>query len=426
MNFLNHMKTAPTKLLTKIAILFLLIIVLAFCISATFLVINVNHHIKENVSHSFSHKKEQIIKNLHQGKTSQNIDNVKITKLNKNTKYPQKITVDSTMLDNYGTELHLYRLKKEIISINGIDYLLEMRKNIEDFTKLKTDVIKTLIPIFIIFAIVIIFISIYLSSYLFRPFYLILEQMKKFRVIEDFSFKVTKTTTKEFCIMQQLYIKMVEQVEDDYRKLKEYTENMAHEIQTPLAILRNKTDNLIEDENLMQSHSKTVKSINNEINHLSKLSSTLKLLTKIENNEYSNRKEILTKPVIEDHVEKLRELAGLKSIEIKLQLNPIHVIHLDPFLLEIILKNLLRNAILYSFQNSTITVETTKKTLTISNQGEASSIKSENLFKRFSKGNTNKSSLGLGLAIVKKICEINQLQIKYKYYNTQHTFTISN
>lgn len=421
------MKQASTQLLTKISVLFLILIIAAFCINATFLIAKLNRHIENNVNHSFSHNRDQISSLINKGASAEEINdihNVQITKLDKSSAYPSETTIDTTMMDEFFTESHKYRLKKEIISINNSDYLLTMRKNIEDFINLKSDITNALLPILLVIAIITILLSIFLSRYLFKPFYSILNQMENFSVIENFSFQKTKTTTKEFCIMQRLYLQMIEHIESDYNKLKEYTENMAHEIQTPLTILRNKTEDLIEDDSLMESHSKTIVSINNEINHLSKLSKTLRLLTKIENNEYTKREAILTKDFLEDHIEKLEELAELKSLSLKSKLNWKHQLIIDPLLLEIIIKNLLRNAILYSPRETTINIETSNSTLLFSNFGEQS-LNTEKLFKRFSRGSDNKSSLGLGLAIVKKICDINNLEISYTYLDMKHIFKIT-
>lgn len=167
-----------------------------------------------------------------------------------------------------------------------------------------------------------------------------------------------KTTASEFVKMQRLFHFMLERVDKDYRNLKEYTENMAHEIKTPLAVILNKTENLISDEKIMQSHAKAVKTIYDEVNHLTRLGNVLILLTKIGNNEFNNSRRIGLRRIVELHIESVSELTQLKSMRIELDLLEEHSINIDPFLLYIVIKNLLRNAICYCNINGKIKIWT--------------------------------------------------------------------
>ena len=69
----------------------------------------------------------------------------------------------------------------------------------------------------------------------------------------------------------------------DYQSLKEFTENASHELQTPIAIIQGKLDNLLDEMNLTSEQVSTIISMQNTVNRLSKLTSSLSLLTKIDN-----------------------------------------------------------------------------------------------------------------------------------------------
>jgi signal transduction histidine kinase len=225
--------------------------------------------------------------------------------------------------------------------------------------------------------------------------------------------------------MQQLFHEMVDRIEHDYRNLKEYTENMAHEIQTPLTIIRNKTENLIADEALMGQHASTIKIIYDETNHISKLGNTLNLFTKIENQEFSNQEQIHTRAVIEKHLDSISEEARLKSLKVEKDLSEQHNLFIDPLLLDIVLKNLLRNALRYGSQEGPIKIKTTAGSFSISNYGSPLEEEHERLFERFYRANGKQTSQGLGLSLVKKICDLNNLIISYKYENNQHLFSVA-
>ncbi|NIR50453.1 HAMP domain-containing histidine kinase, partial [candidate division KSB1 bacterium] len=85
----------------------------------------------------------------------------------------------------------------------------------------------------------------------------------------------------------------------------------------------------------------SIKTIYEETNHLSRLGNTLNLITKIENGEFDDIRQITTKPVIEKHAEAISELARLKSLSIECDLAEYHYLMIDPYLLDIVLKNLL-------------------------------------------------------------------------------------
>jgi len=233
------------------------------------------------------------------------------------------------------------------------------------------------------------------------------------------------TSTEEFTRMQDLFSSMLNRIEEDFRNLKEYTENMAHEIQTPLAVVRTKLENLMGDEPVMDQYGTEIKILWDETNHLSKLSNTLNLFTKIENHEFENREDIFTEPVIEKHVTQLQEFVALKSLAITIDLSPDHTIHIDPFLLDILLKNLIWNAIRYAEPAGPIRIQTDNTQLVISNYGAPLDFPPEKLFERFYRKSESSEALGLGLALVKKICDLNRLAIHYHYSAGQHFFTIS-
>ena len=191
-------------------------------------------------------------------------------------------------------------------------------------------------------------------------------------------------------------------------------------------MLYNVTENLIADEILMQQHASSVKIIYDETNHLSKLGNTLNLITKIENQEFSNRMQIATKTIIEKHLESISEVASLKALKIENELSDQHTIFIDPFLLDIVIKNLLRNAIHYGTAEGPIKVKTTMNSLSVSNYGPPLGEAPEMLFERFFKKNGTGASQGLGLALVRQICQLNDLTVSYKYEAKQHVFTIMN
>jgi signal transduction histidine kinase len=290
---------------------------------------------------------------------------------------------------------------------------------------LRDDIFGSLIPAFLFLALGVVLFNFALSGYFFSPLNKILQIMRNYKPGRG-PVDTINTSTKEFEKMQDLFLEMIHRIDEDYNSLKEYTENMSHEIQTPLAIIRNKLENLMAREKIMQHHAGEIKLIYDEVNYLSRLGNTLNLLTKIENREFMNAVTLKTKPVIEKHVNTIKESAETKSLHIEQILDDDHRVFMDPVLFDIIIKNVLKNAVLYASSEGPVRIESFKDSLRISNSGPPLGISEEQLFKRFNRKNNSSKSLGLGLAIVKKICELNDLRISYKYEEGRHVFSIQN
>lgn len=414
------------RLLTKTTFFYLIFVLITFFVSARYLINKANQYVTEETEHIFEHRARHMARYIEEHDTIRNYKNnqiIPLLNLTDTIKYPQYS--DTLIYFEDLDEYQIYRQKSAVVKANNKYYLLKMLINTNDFTKLKIDIANRIVPSFIILALIIILFSAFMSGYLLKPFHKILDQMNQYKVGKGLQEHEVKTSTLEFKKMKFWFKRMVNRTEDDYLKLKEYTENMAHEIQTPLAIIRNKAERLIADEKVMKEHKDSVKAIYHEANHLSKLGNTLNLLTKIENGEYTNTVQLRTKDIILKHIDSIKELVDLKSLKIETSLHDEHTILIDPFLFDIILKNLLRNAIRYASHKGPIKIETKKDSITISNYGDKLKVKNQKIFERFYTSDSTNKSLGLGLSLVKRIGDINQLQVDYQYSDNQHKFIIT-
>ena len=111
---------------------------------------------------------------------------------------------------------------------------------------------------------------------------------------------------------------------------------------------------------------------------------------------------------------------ALKNIELTEHIGRDIFLYLDPSLADILIGNVLQNAIKHNVHGGSIAVFLGKGNLTIRNTGEELSLAPDLLFERFRKNNSSTSSLGLGLSIVKKICDIHDIDISYRYQDQWH------
>jgi signal transduction histidine kinase len=352
-----------------------------------------------------------------------NSDYTNITKVEKIPEGFEPVFSDTVMLNEHTQRKNIYRKKTTYLTVGGNHYKLVMTKEADELYKFRDDVFHIVLPVFIILVVAIFLANYLLSGYLFEPFRKILRQMSSYRIGRSGSMDHIKTSTYEFDKLKQLYENMRQRIENDYFQLKEYTENMSHELQTPLSIIQNKTESLLSANDLKPEQAKQLKVIYEETQQLSKLGRALNLITQIENKEFQDIKELKTANFIDSHLDKIQEMIEMKRLTVEKELDTEHRITIDPGLLDILLRNILKNAVRYAPEESVIRIETQNGEMRFINKGEATDFTREKIFDRFRKGRGQKS-LGLGLSIVKKICEVSGLDIDYDYRDGYHSFII--
>lgn len=264
-----------------------------------------------------------------------------------------------------------------------------------------------------------------ISVKLWKPFYENLAQIEAFQIDNPSKLLLKQTTIEEFNRLNLSIEKLVQNNFIIYENQREFVENAAHELQTPIAVFKAKIDVLMQRSDITKGQAALLESLNNSIDRLNKLNKNLLLLSKIDKNNFSKITSFQIKEIIEKQLAFFKEQAIQKNIDIKTYFTDAVNITTNKGFTEILCSNLLLNAIQHNIVNGKISIYITANKLTISNTGTASSIKSESLFNRFSKTSTSEKGNGLGLAIVKKIVDLNNWTITYSYKNNLHSFSIT-
>ena len=224
--------------------------------------------------------------------------------------------------------------------------------------------------------------------------------------------------------MNEALNKMTNKIYTDFIHQKEFTEKAAHEMQTPLAVMKAKLDLLIQSPNLKEEEMNQLQAIDTSVSKLASLNKALLLLAKIENNQFKDYTEINLQKVIEKIILNYEEVIESKNLSVEKKIEPNGKIMMNPILCDVLISNLIQNATRHNISGGSIKIELTTNTLTISNSGNPLNIKPEELFDRFKKNNASKESLGLGLSIVKSITDLYAIKITYSFSENRHTFAL--
>lgn len=252
------------------------------------------------------------------------------------------------------------------------------------------------------------------------PFYQLLKRLKAFRLDKDEGIETGSTEVKEFKELNAAVKSLVTQSLGTYGNQKQFIENAAHELQTPLAISLNRLELLAEHEDLSDHHLEAIGQVIGTLQRLTRLNKSLLLLSKIENKQYGEVGLISVNRLTETLISEYEDLAALKSVQLHLKEEAPLEIAMNKDLAAILLSNLLKNAITHNITGGAVTISINVHGLMISNAGRSVALDPEKIFKRFKKDSTAQNSTGLGLAIVKAIIDLYGFDIQYSYTDQHH------
>ena len=326
-------------------------------------------------------------------------------------------------LDTLANENEPYRVLRCPILIENQPYTLLSRINLVE----SEDMILSIAMLFCIILTVLLvglyFITRRLSSKLWKPFYSTLEQVEQFELDKSTNPNFSQTDTEEFTRLNQSLGRLLERNVLIYKNQKEFIENAAHELNTPLAFFQAELDALVQELSFTKEISNRLTNLNDSAARLNRINKNLLLLSKIENNQYTAMGQVQAGDIIGKQSEFLSEQAEPREVSVHVkQMEPL-VVKANATLLEIAVGNLFLNALRHNRQGGQIFVSFYQNTLTISNTSEQPVLNGEKIFQRFSNPGQNGGS-GLGLAIVKKISDIHDWTLNYSYQEQMHVFQI--
>ncbi|TDE14651.1 sensor histidine kinase [Dyadobacter psychrotolerans] len=341
-------------------------------------------------------------------------------------RYPRRPILREKLLYNIAeNQYHPYRQLIFYERVEGQWYKVTISKLLVQRQQLMNAVVMTVTFIVALLLISLLVLNSVLSGRIWRPFNKTLAALDQYQLEKHEVLKFPEEETEEFEKLNQSVTQLTERLATTYQNLKEFTENAAHEIQTPLAVILSKIEGLFQDETLTESQLIALSEVSEAANRLSKLNQALLLLTKIENRQFlAGTEPVNLSPIINRKLRDLEDLIDQRRINIKTELQPTGPV-MHPALAEVLVNNLLTNAIRHNLQNGSILIALSTGKLEVKNTGNAINGNPEQLFERFRKDTSQSASLGLGLALVKTICQVNGQTLSYNIENEWHVLTVT-
>ncbi len=207
------------------------------------------------------------------------------------------------------------------------------------------------------------------------------------------------------------YNKMLDRLEDSFTRLSQFSADLAHELRTPIAILRGEAEGVLMKSRSHDEYREVIESSMEELQRLSGMIDNLLFLARAETIDSLDRSSFDGRAAIEKIREFYEAISQEQGVEIHCQGEG--EIYAEPVLFRRALINLITNALRFTPSGGRVTVSLAHRNggADVSVADTGCGIPSEhvpNVFNRFFRGDAQRSAAGtgLGLSIVKSIMQI--------------------
>lgn len=204
------------------------------------------------------------------------------------------------------------------------------------------------------------------------------------------------------------------QLDDSDRKMKQFFQNVSHELKTPIMSIQGYAEGI--EQGLIQDTEKAARVILSESDRMTGMVNEILELSKLESGTIqANFTQTDVSQVLYECLERLEPLAKKEGIFFDVDVEDSVVLSCDSDLIEKVFLNILTNALRYANETIEISLHTVKNMVKISILDDGNGLTEEDakhIFERFYRG--KKGCSGVGLALAKEITEFHKGKIYLK------------
>ncbi|RTQ45673.1 hypothetical protein EJV47_24610 [Hymenobacter gummosus] len=270
-------------------------------------------------------------------------------------------------------------------------------------------------------------------NHLLRPFDLIVHRLRAVQGPTPPPQPPLSTNTWDFRYLDESIQQMLLKIRSVFEQERQFIANVSHELLTPISILQNRFENMLQAENLPEEAETQLVTSQKTLQRLTATLRTLLLISRIENAQFARPDRVDVRELLREVVEELEDRLVDRHITLTQQLEGTPALApANRTLLFALFFNLISNAIKYNHPEGTITVRGAAQPdgsyqLRIHNTGRP--IPAEQLphlferFRRFDDGRVE--GYGLGLAVVRSVTQFHGIGIEPASDEAGTTFTLT-
>ena len=415
------------RLVNKITLLYVVLMLFVFIIGGILTFQMVKNVVRQETDYTLYLDTQLVIQSISEGNPISALENAKISidELPMSMEEMNRgIFVDTMMMHRFHKTLEPFRKRTSTHKINDKHYKITISDVFIEQRDMSEGVIHTMVRLFIILSAIFLIFSLFFSKWLLAPFHETLKYIRQFNIRSKKTTTLPSNGITEFDELNRFVSTMTSKAKKDYASLKEFSENASHEMQTPLAVVQGKLELLQGSDVLREKELILIGESQKAVSRLSRLGQALALITKIDNKEYISTVKINFSAVVDEILSSYQDLASLINISISQKITPDIKLNIDDALAEIMIGNLVKNAVQHNVEDGWIHVDLVKDKLMVRNLGKPNTTPTSELFDRFKKDNQTSDSLGLGLSIVKQICDLHEFKVEYTCENNDHEIIV--
>jgi two-component system, OmpR family, sensor histidine kinase ArlS len=312
-----------------------------------------------------------------------------------------------------------YRVLSHTFNANSDTYLLEVGRKTASISQYNRPLQRIALFVLLSLIFVTLIVDLIFTHHLIKPLGAII---KTKLVNQRFPFaknqQSVKTSTSDFQYLDKSLMLLMEQINEAFEKEREFTANASHELMTPISILQNKIENLMEHTGVNDLIQQKLSEMLRTLGRLKKIVSSLLLISRIENEQFAKSDDVPVKQLLEEVIDEISHRLEEREIKMTFELtSDVLIRNANHDLLFQLFYNLINNAIRYNKPSGSISISDDLSgdgyQIYVADTGIG--IPSEELpliFNRFKKANLSQTGgFGLGLSIVKSIANYHQLKL---------------
>lgn len=410
------------KLINKISYYFLFSSVLIFIIVFAGLYFVIENTIISETDEQLSNISQKAVQELKSGRAVSFSPFIEIKFINQAI---DKNEFKDVLIKSYNEDDgEPFRQLTTFVNVNGKKYKIIVRISLIEKEDMLFSILTVALVAFLLFILILYFTNKTVSQKILKDFYDTLKKVENFSIKSDENLILNKSTIEEFEKLNKSILYLAEKAKNEYRSLKEFTEETNHEIQTPLAIAKSKLEILIQNERLNENELTQVNAALTNLNRLERVNKSILLLNKLERKDLFESTKLNLTEEIKNVLNDYKDFILTKNLSVKLGLDENFIIKANHSLINILLSNLLSNAIKHNVDSGKINIELKNNELIISNTGQGPKGNTEKFFERFYKESNSADSVGLGLTIAKKISDLYGFIVANQFQNNIYSLTV--
>lgn len=291
----------------------------------------------------------------------------------------------------------------------------------------KNDLFEAVLAWIVVLYVALLFIVLVVTMIIFRrslqPLYDLLHWLDAYRPGGRPQSVPNKSDVEEFRRLNVALQQAVDRSEELFERQSQFIGNASHELQTPLAIIGNRVEWLLDSPSITEEEAGELFKIQKTLSRAVRLNKTLLLLTKIDNGQFPESVEVDIVTALEEGVESYGDVYAAREVNFTHNLPAELKVTMNESLASTLISNLVKNAYVHTPQGGDAHIEIVGRTLRVSNTG-SEPLDKEHIFERFYQAARKEGSTGLGLALVAAVCRYYNLRLEYFFADGKHNFEV--